>query len=175
MSFRNGNGGSVARRLFRGFLSGTKFDAGKCRPTLILRDMKLAVDAVVQLGEYGAGKYSKGDWQYVPHAIERYTDAMLRHVLVFGEGSDVGEDGEGNEECGEDGAGEGSEGRGGDVGEGGEGGDVGDVAGESYGSEAYDSESEFLHAVHVAWNALARLELILRKGVPARLPTSSDE
>lgn len=138
--------------------------------------MKLAVDAVVQLGEYGAGKYSKGDWQYVPHAIERYTDAMLRHVLVFGEGSDVGEDvedGEGNEECGEDGVGEGSEGRGGEGGDGGEGGEGG--TGESYGSEAYDSESEFLHAVHVAWNALARLELILRKGVPARLPTSSDE
>jgi len=28
----------------------------------------------------------------------------------------------------------------------------------------YDSESNMLHAAHVAWNALARLELMLREG-----------
>lgn len=30
--------------------------------------------------------------------------------------------------------------------------------------EAFDSESELLHAAHTAWNALARLDLMLRAG-----------
>lgn len=32
------------------------------------------------------------------------------------------------------------------------------------GGEALDPESELLHAAHVAWNALARLDLMLRAG-----------
>lgn len=35
--------------------------------------------------------------------------------------------------------------------------------------EPHDAESGLLHAAHDAWNALARLELLLREGSPLRV------
>ena len=35
----------------------------------------------------------------------------------------------------------------------------------------YDSETGLLHAVHHAWEALARLEVLLEDGVPVRMPS----
>ena len=91
---------------------GAKLDAGKLRPSLVLHSMSRAIDAIVQISEYGAKKYSPGGWHYVEDGYERYTDALMRHLLV--------------EE-----------------------------------RETWDKESEFLHVAHVAWNAVARLELLL--------------
>lgn len=36
-------------------------------------------------------------------------------------------------------------------------------------SEVYDSETGFLHATHTAWNALAKLELMLRQAQEAEI------
>lgn len=58
---------------------GHKDDAGKPRPTLVLRSMANALQQVVQVAEYGAKKYSPDNWLQVPDAEQRYTDAMLRH------------------------------------------------------------------------------------------------
>jgi hypothetical protein len=95
--------------------AGAKLDAGKVRPSLILGAMPLAILAVAEVGTYGATKYSDGGWQHVPRGIERYTDAMYRHLLKEASGEDE------------------------------------------------DSDTEMLHAAHTAWNALARLELIIRE------------
>ena len=81
----------------------------------VLASFPLGVAAVAELSEYGAKKYSWDNWQRVPDGVNRYADALLRHLLREGAG------------------------------------------------ETVDHESERKHAVHVAWNALARLELILRK------------
>jgi hypothetical protein len=74
-----------------------------------------ALQEVARVGTYGAEKYTRGGWQTVPDGVNRYTAAMLRHVLQENAGR-------------------------------------------------YDSDLPVLHAAQVAWNALARLELMLREG-----------
>lgn len=91
---------------------GSKLDAGKRRPALVLGGFANALDAVTAVGTYGAKKYTDNGWRTVPNGIERYTEAMLRHWLKEVKG------------------------------------------------ELHDPETELLHAAHLAWNALARLELM---------------
>lgn len=81
----------------------------------VLLDFSRALEAVVDVGTMGAKKYSRGNWQFVPNGHERYTDAMMRHLLAEQQGN------------------------------------------------GYDDESGYLHAAHAAWNALARLEILLRR------------
>jgi len=94
---------------------GSKLDAGKPRIGLVLGGFALALTEVSKVGTFGANKYTDNGWMSVPKGIERYTDALHRHILAEATG------------------------------------------------EANDPESELLHAAHTAWNALSRLELILRK------------
>jgi len=93
---------------------GAKLDAGKNRLGLVLLGFPRALQAVSEVGTYGAKKYTEGGWEKVPNGQQRYTDALLRHLLKEATGEEL------------------------------------------------DPETEFLHAAHTAWNALARLELILR-------------
>lgn len=60
---------------------GAKADAGKIRPTLIIRDMARALKAVIKIATDGAAKYSDGGWILVANGQERYEDADLRHML----------------------------------------------------------------------------------------------
>lgn len=95
--------------------AGAKLDAGKPRLGLVLLAFAPALEAVGAVGTYGATKYSDSGWLEVPNGVERYTDAMLRHLLKEAKG------------------------------------------------ELTDSETAMLHAAHTAWNALARLTLLLNK------------
>lgn len=95
---------------------GAKLDAGKLRLGLVLHGFAQALQAVGAVGTYGAQKYSADGWTQVPQGIERYTDAMYRHLL------------------------------------------------KQAGGEVVDQDTQILHAAHAAWNALARLELMLREG-----------
>jgi hypothetical protein len=95
---------------------GTKLDHGKARVGLVLLGFSRALLAVSEIGTYGAQTYSDDGWMSVPNGRQRYTDAMLRHLLA--------------------------EGRHG---------------------ENLDPGSGLLHSAHVAWNALARLDLQLRE------------
>jgi len=103
---------------------GAKLDAGKPLAGCLL-DVSRALEAVVDVFTYGAGKYSRGGWQRVDRGVERYTDAMLRHLL-------------------------------------------------QEGRSVYDAESGLRHAAQVAWNALTRLELMLREEDPARETLSAE-
>lgn len=87
---------------------GVKLDAGKPRMDLVLKGFGKALQAVAEVGTFGAQKYTDNGWQLVPNGQERYSDALLRHYLA---------------------------------------------------SEAIDPESGYHHDIHVAWNALARLNL----------------
>lgn len=60
---------------------GAKLDAGKLRPTLVLRDMARALTAVIKIASDGAVKYTPGGWLVVTNGLERYEDADLRHML----------------------------------------------------------------------------------------------
>lgn len=92
---------------------GAKLDAGKPRTELLL-GFSRALEGVARVLTHGAEKYSPGGWQHVENGVERYTAAMIRHLLAEGRGRER-------------------------------------------------DESGLLHAEQVAWNALARLELMLRE------------
>lgn len=59
--------------------AGAKLDAGKQRPALIMDHMARAIAGVVEVGTFGANKYSDGGWLEVQDGINRYRNAQLRH------------------------------------------------------------------------------------------------
>ena len=94
---------------------GAKDDKGKPMAGLLL-DFSRALQTVVDVGTYGAKKYTRTGWATVPEGSQRYTDAMMRHLLAM----DVDPDG-------------------------------------------MDPETGLPHLAHIAWNALAVLELQARR------------
>lgn len=60
---------------------GVKADGAKVRPTLLLKSMPKAVQAVIKVLDDGAKKYSPDNWKKVEP--QRYDDAMLRHSLAY--------------------------------------------------------------------------------------------
>lgn len=96
--------------------AGAKLDAGK---TSIWRGgidyFPRGIEAVAAVSTFGASKYAWKGWESVPEGVERYSDALVRHLIAEAKG------------------------------------------------EVLDSDSGLLHAAHAAWNALAVLELKLRK------------
>jgi len=93
-----------------------KYDGGKA-PIYrgALSYFPRAIELVAAVSAFGASKYAWNGWQGVDDGINRYSDALVRHLAYEGKG------------------------------------------------EVLDTDSGFLHAGHAAWNALARLELILRE------------
>jgi hypothetical protein len=61
-------------------LGGTKYDGGKMRYSLLPKGV---VSDIVQVLEYGAGKYGSNNWQGLPDFEDRYYDAMMRHVAAY--------------------------------------------------------------------------------------------
>lgn len=64
---------------------GTKLDQGKLKPTLLLDDMPLAINEILKVLQFGAEKYSEGNWLKVPNGIGRYRNAADRHRLAIDE------------------------------------------------------------------------------------------
>ena len=96
---------------------GAKLDDGKiCAFRGTFDYFPRALEQVAAVSTFGANKYSWGGWRSVPDGFERYSDAMVRHLIKERKG------------------------------------------------EAEDNDSGLLHATHTAWNALARLELMLQDG-----------
>ncbi len=94
---------------------GAKDDKAKPMAGVLL-DFSRALQTVVDVGTYGAKKYTRTGWVAVSDAETRYTDALVRHLLAMG----VDPDG-------------------------------------------LDKETGLPHLAHVAWNALAVLELQARR------------
>ena len=64
-------------------IAGKKYDAGKRRWSLLpLKD----VEEIVDILEFGAQKYAPDNWKSVPHAKQRYFDAMMRHLMAWWDG-----------------------------------------------------------------------------------------
>ena len=94
---------------------GAKLDAGKNRLGLVVGGFARSLKAVGEVATFGANKYTPNGWMSVPNGVERYTDAMYRHLLDEAAG------------------------------------------------EATDTQTGIAHAAHAAWNALARLDLMIRE------------
>lgn len=94
---------------------GAKLDAGKAEVLkYVIAYFPLALKGVSEVSAFGAKKYTYKGWETVPDGVDRYSEAMFRHLLKEQEG------------------------------------------------EEFDQDSGLLHAKQTAWNALARLELMLR-------------
>lgn len=93
-----------------------KYDGGKaCAFRGTIDYFPRAIELVAAVSTFGATKYAWKGWEGVSEGFERYSDAMVRHMLAHAKG------------------------------------------------EFTDSDSGLPHAAHTAWNALARLELLLRE------------
>lgn len=62
---------------------GAKLDHGKNRLGLVLGDFARALEEVGGVGTFGAKKYTPGGWVEVPNGIERYHDALYRHLMAY--------------------------------------------------------------------------------------------
>ena len=96
-------------------IAGARKDDGGKAPIYrgVLSYFPRAISEVAAVSNFGATKYAWNGWLYVDDGINRYSDAMVRHLAEEGKG------------------------------------------------EVLDPESGLHHAAHVAWGALARLELML--------------
>jgi hypothetical protein len=65
---------------------GQKFDADKLRFSLIPKGV---LPQVIRVLEFGAKKYSEGNWQNVENARTRYFDAAHRHIEAWWKGEKV--------------------------------------------------------------------------------------
>lgn len=65
---------------------GAKDDSTKPRWGLVLGAFAPALSEVVDVGTFGARKYTDGGWLSVPNGIQRYTDAALRHAAAHARG-----------------------------------------------------------------------------------------
>lgn len=74
-----------------------------------------AISSVAEVSAFGASKYAWKGWEGVSDGYNRYSDAMVRHLMYEGQ------------------------------------------------EEILDPDSGLLHAAHAAWNALARLELLIKE------------
>ena len=72
--------------------AGSKLDAGKPRLDLVLGAFADALNAVGQVGTFGANKYTDNGWQKVDNGAERYASAMLRHYFKYKAGEAVDPD-----------------------------------------------------------------------------------
>lgn len=93
-----------------------KYDGGKA-PVYrgALSYFPRAIAAVAAVSDFGAKKYAWKGWEHVEDGINRYSDALARHLIEEGQGVML------------------------------------------------DHDSGLLIAAHTAWNALARLELIIKE------------
>ena len=70
-----------------------KYDAGKA-PIFrgIVSYFPRAVREVAKVSGFGASKYAWAGWEGVDDGFNRYSDAMVRHIIAEGEGESVDPD-----------------------------------------------------------------------------------
>ena len=61
---------------------GAKLDNGKSKTGLMVAGFANALASVAEVTTYGATKYTPNGWVSVPDGIDRYTDALYRHMLL---------------------------------------------------------------------------------------------
>ena len=64
---------------------GRKFDADKPRVAEMVIDFGPAMMEIARVWEFGAGKYDVSNWKFVENGKDRYTNALLRHLIAEGE------------------------------------------------------------------------------------------
>lgn len=68
---------------------GKKYDTGKNRMGLVLQGFSNALWEVGRVGTFGCQKYGEGNWQYLENGIDRYKDALFRHLFQWMRGEEI--------------------------------------------------------------------------------------
>lgn len=63
-------------------MKGIKHDNGKPRLAEMIIDFKEPLQELCKVWEFGANKYSKSNWKLVDNGIDRYSNALLRHLVA---------------------------------------------------------------------------------------------
>lgn len=66
--------------------SGMKHDSGKPIAGIFFEEFPRALEQVSNVATFGADKYSRANWLQVDNLKQRYTDAMVRHMIAKGKG-----------------------------------------------------------------------------------------
>lgn len=61
---------------------GIKYDKDKPRLAEMVIDFSTPLLELCKVWEFGADKYSKSNWKLVDNGKDRYTNAMLRHLVA---------------------------------------------------------------------------------------------
>ena len=62
---------------------GIKYDSGKLPMSLLPFE---SLEEITKVLKYGAEKYAPDNWKFVPEAMKRYEDALLRHFSAYKKG-----------------------------------------------------------------------------------------
>jgi hypothetical protein len=66
---------------------GAKLDSGKvCVFRGAIDYFPRAIEAVAAISTFGARKYAWKGWETVPEGVERYSDALVRHLIAEAKG-----------------------------------------------------------------------------------------
>lgn len=71
---------------------GVKLDNGKLRLGLVFGGFATGLKEVGAVGTFGANKYTDNGWQTVPDGVERYKDALFRHLFAWLSGEETDEE-----------------------------------------------------------------------------------
>lgn len=62
--------------------TGRKYDNGKPRVCEMIQDFGAALEEVAKVWAFGADKYEKGNWRHLENAFDRYSNALVRHLIA---------------------------------------------------------------------------------------------
>lgn len=62
--------------------TGIKFDQDKPRLAEMITDFASELEELCKVWTFGANKYSKSNWKLVKNGKERYSNALLRHLMA---------------------------------------------------------------------------------------------
>lgn len=61
---------------------GIKYDNGKPRLGEMIKDFAEPLKEISKVWAFGADKYAKSNWKLVENAEDRYTNALIRHLVA---------------------------------------------------------------------------------------------
>ena len=64
------------------FNAGIKYDSNKLRMGEMIKDFKVPLESLCEVWTFGANKYEKSNWKLLDNGIDRYTNALVRHLVA---------------------------------------------------------------------------------------------
>lgn len=61
---------------------GIKYDNDKARLAEMIIDFRKPLEELCKVWEFGANKYEKSNWKKLDNGIERYSNALMRHLIA---------------------------------------------------------------------------------------------